>query len=142
MLLLYHLGRILTGSYWFCVLILVSSYTANLAAFFTVKSAETPIKSLEDVAKSAYKVGVIQSSSVSETLRKSEYEMHKAIWQRIEEYNTEVHSVSEGVELTRNLEQFVLIQDGPVLRYAANQPPCDLTIGINKSSFSLDININ
>ncbi|CAH3015261.1 unnamed protein product, partial [Porites evermanni] len=126
-------GRILTGSYWFCVLILVSSYTANLAAFFTVKSAETPIKSLEDVAKSAYKVGVIQSSSVSETLRKSEYEMHKAIWQRIEEYNTEVHSVSEGVELTRNLEQFVFIQDGPVLRYAANQPPCDLTIGINKN---------
>ncbi|GFN98245.1 glutamate receptor 8 [Plakobranchus ocellatus] len=37
-------GRILTSAWWFFALILISSYTANLAAFLTVKKINTPIK--------------------------------------------------------------------------------------------------
>jgi glutamate receptor 3 len=37
--------------WWFFTLILISSYTANLAAFFTVERMVTPINSAEDLAR-------------------------------------------------------------------------------------------
>ncbi|KAL3278034.1 hypothetical protein HHI36_013375 [Cryptolaemus montrouzieri] len=44
-------GRILGGTWWIFGFIVVSSYTANLAAFLTLKRLETPIKSLDDLSK-------------------------------------------------------------------------------------------
>ena len=43
------------GMWWFFTLIMISSYTANLAAFLTVSRLETPVESLEDLAKQ-YKI--------------------------------------------------------------------------------------
>lgn len=40
----------LAGCWWFFCLIMVSSYTANLAAFLTVTTVERPIKNAEDLA--------------------------------------------------------------------------------------------
>lgn len=37
--------------WWFFTLILISSYTANLAAFLTVERMVTPINSAEDLAQ-------------------------------------------------------------------------------------------
>ena len=37
--------------WWFFTLIMISSYTANLAAFLTVERMESPIESAEDLAK-------------------------------------------------------------------------------------------
>jgi cellulose synthase/poly-beta-1,6-N-acetylglucosamine synthase-like glycosyltransferase len=37
--------------WWFFTLIIISSYTANLAAFLTVDRMNTPISSVEDLAK-------------------------------------------------------------------------------------------
>jgi len=43
-------GRIASSVWWFFTLILISSYTANLAAFLTVERMVTPIDSAEDLA--------------------------------------------------------------------------------------------
>lgn len=43
-------GRIASGVWWFFAMILISSYTANLAAFLTVERMITPINSPEDLA--------------------------------------------------------------------------------------------
>lgn len=43
-------GRIVGAVWWFFTLILISSYTANLAAFLTVERMVTPINSPEDLA--------------------------------------------------------------------------------------------
>lgn len=43
-------GRIVGSVWWFFTLILISSYTANLAAFLTVERMESPINSPEDLA--------------------------------------------------------------------------------------------
>lgn len=43
-------GRIVGSVWWFFTLILISSYTANLAAFLTVERMVTPIKSAKDLA--------------------------------------------------------------------------------------------
>lgn len=43
--------RILGGIWWFFTLIIISSYTANLAAFLTVERMDSPIDSADDLAK-------------------------------------------------------------------------------------------
>ena len=42
--------RIVGGMWWFFTLIIISSYTANLAAFLTVERMSTPIESAEDLS--------------------------------------------------------------------------------------------
>jgi len=42
--------RLLAGVWWFFTLILISSYTANLAAFLTVTRMESDIESADDLA--------------------------------------------------------------------------------------------
>lgn len=68
--------RIVGGIWWFFTLIIISSYTANLAAFLTVERMESPIDSADDLAKQTkieygavedgatmtfFKVGLLQS---------------------------------------------------------------------------------
>ncbi len=43
-------SRIVGGGWWFFTLIMISSYTANLAAFLTVDRMKTPIGGAEDLA--------------------------------------------------------------------------------------------
>lgn len=43
-------GRIVGAVWWFFTLILISSYTANLAAFLTIERMAIPINSPEDLA--------------------------------------------------------------------------------------------
>lgn len=123
------LGRILAGCYWFCTLIWVSTYTANLAAFFTVTNTDLPINNLEDIVKSSYHVAVVDSSSTYEALKTSQYEPHEKIWNRITEENTTIQDTPAGIQLVRDRDEFAFIGDGPILKLAAIQPPCDLTTG-------------
>ena len=44
-------GRMVGAVWWFFTLILISSYTANLAAFLTVERMVTPINSAEDLSR-------------------------------------------------------------------------------------------
>ena len=129
LLFFFFLGRILAGCYWFCILIWVSTYTANLAAFFTVKNAEDPIGNLEDIVKSSYQVGVLDSSSTHAFFQSSTYYLHQKIWSRMERDGTSLKSVKEGVRWVREKDKFAFISDGPMLQYIANQPPCDLKLG-------------
>eukprot|EP00108_Taenia_solium_P003322 TsM_000936100 transcript=TsM_000936100 gene=TsM_000936100 len=43
--------RIIAGFWWFFTLIIISSYTANLAAFLTVERMQAPIEDANDLAK-------------------------------------------------------------------------------------------
>ena len=48
-------GRLVAATWWLFSFIIIASYTANLAAFLTVSRLETPVESLEDLAKQ-YKI--------------------------------------------------------------------------------------
>jgi len=48
-------GRLVAATWWLFGFIIIASYTANLAAFLTVSRLETPVGSLEDLAKQ-YKI--------------------------------------------------------------------------------------
>nr|XP_009480810.1 PREDICTED: glutamate receptor 3 [Pelecanus crispus] len=70
-------GRIVGGVWWFFTLIIISSYTANLAAFLTVERMVSPIESAEDLAKQteiAY--GTLDSGSTKEFFRVSLLNLH------------------------------------------------------------------
>ena len=115
----------LTGCYWFCIMIWISTYTANLAAFFTVQNTRRPINNLEEALDSDYSIGVTMSSSDYAFLRSSKYELYKRVWEHMESKNTFASGTVQGIKWARE-EKYVFISDGPVLKYEANKEPCDL----------------
>ena len=123
-------GRILTACYWFCIVVWVSTYTANLAAFLTVKNVAHPIKSVDDIAQTSHQVGVVASTSIQESFATTQYEPHVKIWQRMKAEQTFVRNTSDGILQVRERPSFVFINDGPILEYIANHRPCDLMTGM------------
>ena len=56
--------RIVGGIWWFFTLIIISSYTANLAAFLTVERMITPIENADDLAmQTEITYGTLESGS-------------------------------------------------------------------------------
>lgn len=56
--------RMVAGCWWFFTLIIISSYTANLAAFLTIEKMVSPIQGAEDLAKQTdIKYGTLGSGS-------------------------------------------------------------------------------
>lgn len=67
--------------WWFFTLILISSYTANLAAFLTVERMITPIESVEDLAdQSKIAYGTLDSGSTMTFFRDSKLELYQKMW--------------------------------------------------------------
>jgi len=57
--------RIMAGFWWLFVLIVVSTYTANLTAFLTVKRLKHPVTSLDDLAsQTKVKYGIVNHGSL------------------------------------------------------------------------------
>lgn len=60
------------GIWWFFTLIIISSYTANLAAFLTVERMITPIENAEDLAgQTEIPYGTLESGSTMTFFRVS-----------------------------------------------------------------------
>lgn len=65
-------GRIVSSVWWFFALILVASYTANLAAYLTVERMTTPITSPEELAgQTEVQYGMVDHGSTYEFFRVS-----------------------------------------------------------------------
>jgi hypothetical protein len=63
-------GRIVGSAWWFFTLIIISSYTANLAAFLTVERMLTPIESADDLAKQRdIQYGTLKGGSTEDFFR-------------------------------------------------------------------------
>ena len=99
-------------------------------SLLTVKNAASPINNLEDILKSSYKVLLIESGSTYEFFKTSQYKTHQRIWNRVKAEHTFVKTTKEALQWLRETEESVFISDGPIVRYAANHPPCDLMTGI------------
>lgn len=65
--------RMVAGMWWFFTLIMISSYTANLAAFLTAAKMDVPINSADDLAKQTkIKYGTYCCGSTNSFFRVSE----------------------------------------------------------------------
>lgn len=60
-------GRLVASVWWFFTLILISSYTANLAAFLTVERMVSPIESAEQLSRQTeIQYGAVEGGSTKE----------------------------------------------------------------------------
>ncbi|KAL9961487.1 hypothetical protein ACROYT_G030434 [Oculina patagonica] len=119
-------GRVLAGCFWFCILIWISTYTANLAAFFTVRNSERQINTLEDVVEGDYPFYVMRDSAIHQFFRVAEYHTYRKLWERMNAADTFVNSTAEGYGMARKIENAVFMAEKPSTEYIIMQKPCDL----------------
>ena len=122
-------GRLLSGAWWFFSLILISSYTANLAAFLTVTKIETPIDSIADLAaQTKIKYGTVKNTYSSSRFRNANNEMMAKMWTFMSEVYPD--SMVDNTELgTAKVQQgdYAFIWDSPIIRYIA-MTHCDTMV--------------
>ncbi|NP_001191543.1 glutamate receptor subunit protein GluR7 precursor [Aplysia californica] len=73
--------RMVAGMWWFFTLIMISSYTANLAAFLTVERMVSDINSADDLAKQTkIKYGTFAGGATQEFFQKSNMPPFDRMW--------------------------------------------------------------
>ena len=80
--------RFASGMWFFFALILISSYTANLAAFLTVETLHRPIESVEDLARQTeIKYGAVAGGSTAAFFANS----NNDVYQRLNMFMSGLH---------------------------------------------------
>uniref|UniRef100_A0A7N6A969 Glutamate receptor n=1 Tax=Anabas testudineus TaxID=64144 RepID=A0A7N6A969_ANATE len=132
-------GRIVGGVWWFFTLIIISSYTANLAAFLTVERMVSPIESAEDLAKQteiAY--GTLDGGSTKEFFRRSKIAVFEKMWSymRSADPSVFVKSTNEGVMRVRKSKgKYAYLLESSMNEYIEQRKPCDtMKVGGNLDS--------
>ncbi|MCJ8750164.1 hypothetical protein PDJAM_G00259360 [Pangasius djambal] len=132
-------GRIVGGVWWFFTLIIISSYTANLAAFLTVERMVSPIESAEDLAKQteiAY--GTLDSGSTKEFFRRSKIAVFEKMWSYMKsaEPSVFVKTTPDGVARVRKSKgKFAFLLESTMNEYIEQRKPCDtMKVGGNLDS--------
>ncbi|KYB28701.1 Glutamate receptor ionotropic, kainate 1-like Protein [Tribolium castaneum] len=120
--------RIVGGIWWFFTLIIISSYTANLAAFLTVERMITPIESAQDLAdQTDIAYGTLEGGSTMTFFRDSKIGIYQKMWRFMESRKPSVFvkTYEEGVQ--RVLEgNYAFLMESTMLDYAV-QRDCNLT---------------
>ncbi|XP_035390047.1 glutamate receptor 4a isoform X1 [Electrophorus electricus] len=132
-------GRIVGGVWWFFTLIIISSYTANLAAFLTVERMVSPIESAEDLAKQteiAY--GTLDAGSTKEFFRRSKIAVYEKMWSymRSAEPSVFTKTTAEGVARVRKSKgKYAFLLESTMNEYTEQRKPCDtMKVGGNLDS--------
>ncbi|XP_026318745.1 glutamate receptor ionotropic, kainate 2 isoform X2 [Hyposmocoma kahamanoa] len=122
--------RMVAGMWWFFTLIMISSYTANLAAFLTVERMDSPIESAEDLAKQTkIKYGALKGGSTAAFFRDSNFSTYQRMWSFMESARPTVFTSSnkEGEErVMRGKGSYAYLMESTTIEYVIERN-CDLT---------------
>ncbi|CAB3226823.1 unnamed protein product [Arctia plantaginis] len=122
--------RMVAGMWWFFTLIMISSYTANLAAFLTVERMDSPIESAEDLAKQTkIKYGALKGGSTAAFFRDSNFSTYQRMWSFMESARPSVFSTTnkEGEErVVRGKGAYAYLMESTTIEYVVERN-CDLT---------------
>ncbi|XP_076476819.1 glutamate receptor ionotropic, kainate 2 isoform X4 [Bombus vancouverensis nearcticus] len=120
--------RIVGGIWWFFTLIIISSYTANLAAFLTVERMITPIENAADLAEQTQiSYGTLEGGSTMTFFRDSKIGIYKKMWEFMETKSPSVFVKSYEDGVKRVLEgDYAFLMESTMLDYAV-QRDCNLT---------------
>ncbi|XP_012232501.2 glutamate receptor 1 isoform X3 [Linepithema humile] len=128
-------GRIAGSVWWFFTLILISSYTANLAAFLTIERMVTPINSPEDLAaQTEVQYGTLAQGATREFFRKSQISLYSKMWEFMNSRkHVFVKSYEEGIQRVRTSKgKYALLIESPTNEYVNEREPCDtMKVGRN-----------
>ncbi|KAF1389257.1 hypothetical protein PFLUV_G00071570 [Perca fluviatilis] len=121
--------RMMMGIWWMFALIVISSYTANLAAFLTISRIENSIQSLQDLSKQTeLPYGTVLDSAVYDQVRSKSMNpferdpMYSQMWRMINRTGGGDNNVEESKEGIRKVKygRFGFVWDAAVLEYVAN----------------------
>ncbi|XP_069184022.1 glutamate receptor ionotropic, kainate 2 isoform X2 [Procambarus clarkii] len=122
--------RMVAGMWWFFTLIMISSYTANLAAFLTVERMESPIESAEDLAKQTkIKYGSLSSGTTTSFFRDSTLPTYARMWAFMESTSPSVFVQSNAMGVKRVQEEnglYAYLMESTSIEYVTERN-CDLT---------------
>ncbi|XP_048590419.1 glutamate receptor 4 [Nematostella vectensis] len=119
-------GRVIVGCFWFCVLIWVSTYTANLAAFFQASSEGHTVQTLKEVLDGDYNLHILSDTALQDIFRVSEFSLYSALYKRMVSRKLFVNSSSQGFDLVRADKKNLFMDENPFSEYLIMQKPCDL----------------
>uniref|UniRef100_A0A8K9XI51 Glutamate receptor n=1 Tax=Oncorhynchus mykiss TaxID=8022 RepID=A0A8K9XI51_ONCMY len=105
--------RCVSGVWWMFTLIIISSYTANLAAFLTVQRMEVPIESPDDLAdQTNIEYGTIHGGSTMTFFMNSRYQTYQRMWNYMhsKQPSVFVKSTEEGIARVVNSKYAFLLE--------------------------------
>ena len=121
--------RMVAGMWWFFTLIMISSYTANLAAFLTVERMESPIESAEDLSKqTTIKYGCLAGGSTSAFFKDSKIATYSKMWTNMEQDSKNfVDSNAAGVARVQKEDgRYAFLMESTSVEYIVERH-CELT---------------
>ncbi|XP_045024646.1 glutamate receptor ionotropic, kainate 2 isoform X2 [Daphnia magna] len=120
--------RIVGSIWWFFTLIIISSYTANLAAFLTVERMASPIESAQDLAEQReISYGILESGSTMTFFRDSKIETYQKMWRFMENKKPSVFVSTYEEGIRRVLEgNYAFLMESTTLDYFVHRN-CNLT---------------
>nr|CAH7759920.1 unnamed protein product [Callosobruchus chinensis] len=131
-------GRIVGACWWFFTLILISSYTANLAAFLTVERMVAPINSAEDLAsQTEVEYGTLYHGATWDFFRRSQLTLYSKMWEFMSSRkHVFVKTYNEGIKRVRQSKgKYALLIESPKNDYINEREPCDtMKVGRNLDS--------
>ncbi|BFZ24114.1 hypothetical protein BsWGS_27153 [Bradybaena similaris] len=123
-------GRVIGGAWWFFVLISISSYTANLAAFLTIERMITPIESADDLVNHpTIKYGAVASGSTLQFFVNSDVPVYRQMGDYMMSHpEVLVQTNEEGIDrVLKSKGKYAFLAESPLVEYVKNRKPCDTT---------------
>uniref|UniRef100_A0AAV2MAE4 Glutamate receptor n=1 Tax=Knipowitschia caucasica TaxID=637954 RepID=A0AAV2MAE4_KNICA len=120
--------RIIGGIWWFFTLIIISSYTANLAAFLTVERMDSSLDSADDIAKQTkIEYGVVKDGATMSFFKKSKVSTFEKMWAFMssKQSTSLVKSIEDGVQRVLKSD-YALIMESTTIDYITRRN-CNLT---------------
>ncbi|XP_067949729.1 glutamate receptor 2-like [Watersipora subatra] len=131
-------SRIVASVWYLFTLIIISSYTANLAAFLTAARMNSPINSVDDLAKqTAIKYGTMHGGSTANFFKNSKYPTYAKMWNFMSKYPEMATSSNDaGVQRVRDSNgQYAYLIESTTNEYISNRQPCNtMKVGANLNS--------
>ncbi|KAH8385446.1 hypothetical protein KR009_008145, partial [Drosophila setifemur] len=120
--------RIVGGCWFFFCLIIISSYTANLAAFLTVERMISPIESASDLAEQTeISYGTLEGGSTMTFFRDSKIGIYQKMWRYMENRKATVFVKTYEDGIKRVMDgNYAFLMESTMLDYAV-QRDCNLT---------------
>ncbi|CAJ0584483.1 unnamed protein product, partial [Mesorhabditis spiculigera] len=118
--------RLLGGTWWVFTLVIISAYTANLAAVLTVSRPFIPIKNLDDLAnQTTISYGTIKGGSTMQFFQESRIGSHVKMWEYMKDKDVFVKTNQLGVEKALQ-GNYAFLMESTSLEYEVQQN-CNLT---------------
>ncbi|XP_077977877.1 glutamate receptor ionotropic, kainate 2-like [Glandiceps talaboti] len=121
--------RVISGMWWFFSLIIISSYTANLAAFLTVERMVSPIKDVDDLAsQTEIEYGTLADGSTAAFFQNSEIEIYSRMFNFMEGRTPSVYvkTTHEGIQRVLNSKNYAFLLESSFNEYVTARD-CNLT---------------